>query len=59
MSFWDSKPVYPTGAVHTVTVKATYAERIAWKAAAQKYHKGTAAGSSPSPPPSPSQRSTS
>jgi hypothetical protein len=44
MSFWDSKPVYPTGSVHTVTVKATYAERIAWKEAARKYHKGTAGG---------------
>lgn len=44
MSGWDSKLVYPEGAVHTVTVKATYTERIAWKAAAEKYHKGTAGG---------------
>ncbi len=44
MSGWKSEPVYPTGAVHTVTVKATYAERITWKAAAEKYHKGTAGG---------------
>lgn len=44
MSGWDNKLVYPTAAVHTVTVKATYVERIAWREAARKYHKGTAGG---------------
>jgi hypothetical protein len=44
VSGWDSKLVYPEGAVHTVTVKATYVERIAWREAARKYHKGTAGG---------------
>ena len=40
---WDSKPpIYPEGAVHTVTVKATYAQRLAWQEAARKYRKGTA-----------------
>jgi hypothetical protein len=39
---WDSKPVYPVDAAHTVTVKATGAQRIAWKDAARKYRKGTA-----------------
>jgi hypothetical protein len=41
---WNPKPVYPTGAVHTVTVKATDTERIAWREAARKYKKGTAGG---------------
>jgi hypothetical protein len=41
---WNAKPVYPSGAVHTITVKATYAQRIAWQEAARKYRKGTAGG---------------
>jgi hypothetical protein len=41
---WDSKPVYPVEAAHTVTVKATSEQRIAWKDAARKYGKGTAGG---------------
>lgn len=41
---WDSKPVYPSGALYTVTVKATYEQRLAWQAAAKKYNKGTAGG---------------
>jgi len=41
---WDSKPVYPVEATHTITVKATGEQRIAWKDAARKYNKGTAGG---------------
>jgi len=41
---WDSKPVYPVEAIHSVTVKATGEQRMAWKYAARKYGKGTAGG---------------
>lgn len=41
MSGWNSKPIYPEGAVHTITVRSTYAQKAAWQAAARKYRKGT------------------
>jgi hypothetical protein len=33
---WDSKPTYPTSAVHTVTLKATAWQRSAWETAAKR-----------------------
>lgn len=39
---WDSKHFYPTDAVHRMSLKATYAQKIAWQSAATRHGKGTA-----------------
>jgi hypothetical protein len=38
---WAEKPSYPPGALHTITIRCTEAQKSRWEAAAKRYNRGS------------------